>query len=104
MVKQQREMRTKCEYLSVEQVDEAIARLENRMAHTSMSLNEEKKAMEDIKRLKVFTLTRLERKNTACGLCSSCLLHLAVCHRVPFALLYRPRVPLYRSTIREWRD
>lgn len=53
MVKQQREMRTKCEYMSVEQVDEAITRLESRMAHTSMSLQDEKKAMEDIKRLKV---------------------------------------------------
>ena len=46
-------MRTKCEYMSVDQVDDAISRLENRMAHTSMSLQDEKKAMEDIKRLKV---------------------------------------------------
>lgn len=53
LVKQQREMRTKCEYMSVDQVDSAIAKLENRMAHTSLSLNEEKKAMEDIKRLRV---------------------------------------------------
>ena len=53
LVKQQREMRTKCEYMSVDQVDSAIVKLESRMAHTSLSLNEEKKAMEDIKRLKV---------------------------------------------------
>lgn len=53
LTKQQREMKTKCEYLTVDQVDEAIARLEQRMTHTSMSLNEEKKAIEDIKRLKV---------------------------------------------------
>lgn len=53
LTKQQREMKSKCEYLTVDQVDEAIARLENRMAHTSLSLNEEKKSMEDIKRLKV---------------------------------------------------
>ena len=53
LAKQQREMKTKCEYLTVDQVDEAITRLEQRMTHTSMSLNEEKKAIEDIKRLKV---------------------------------------------------
>ena len=53
LTKQQREMKSKCEYLTVDQVDEAIMRLENRMAHTSLSLNEEKKSMEDIKRLKV---------------------------------------------------
>ena len=34
-------------------MDEAITRLEHRMTHSSMSLNEEKKAIEDIKRLKV---------------------------------------------------
>ena len=59
MVKQQREMRTKCEYMSVEQVDEAITRLEGRMSHTSMSLQEEKKTLEDIKRLKVCTVSAL---------------------------------------------
>ncbi|KAK9806457.1 hypothetical protein WJX73_009668 [Symbiochloris irregularis] len=55
--KQQREMRSKCEYMTVDQVDDAISRLENRMAHTSMSLQEEKKAMEDIKRLKASRAT-----------------------------------------------
>lgn len=37
---------------AVEQIDEAIARLEERVNHSTLSLNEEKRILEDIKKLK----------------------------------------------------
>lgn len=49
---QLREMKGKLEYMTVDKIDEQIRRLEHRMAHSSMSLQEEKKTMEDMKRLK----------------------------------------------------
>jgi uncharacterized coiled-coil DUF342 family protein len=39
-------------FTSVEQIDEAIVRLEERMSHTSLTLSEEKRVLEDIKALK----------------------------------------------------
>lgn len=49
---QAREMRTKLAYATVEQIDAQIANLETRMAHTTMTLQEEKRALEEIKKLK----------------------------------------------------
>ncbi len=37
---------------AVEQIDEQIARLEERVNHSSLTLNEEKRCLEDIKKLK----------------------------------------------------
>lgn len=49
---QAREMRTKLAYATVEQIDAQIANLETRMAHTTMTLQEEKRTLEEIKKLK----------------------------------------------------
>ena len=73
LTKQQREMKTKCEYMTVDQVDDAITRLETRMAHTSLSLNEEKKSMEDIKRLKVELYPGLSIRATQAWIASDLL-------------------------------
>ena len=49
---QQKSIKDKCKFVSVAQVDEAVARLEDKMAHTTMSLNDEKKIMQQISELK----------------------------------------------------
>ena len=49
---QLREMKGKLEYMTVEKIDEQLRRLEHRMAHSSQSLQEEKKTLDDMKRLK----------------------------------------------------
>merc|ERR1719328_772331 len=49
---QQKSIRDKCKYVSVAQVDEAVARLEDKMAHTTMSLNDEKKIIQQLSELK----------------------------------------------------
>lgn len=45
-------MKGKMEYTSVEKIDEAIARLESQLQHSSMPLAQEKKILEDIKKLR----------------------------------------------------
>jgi uncharacterized coiled-coil DUF342 family protein len=49
---QAREMRAKLAFPTVEKIDEQIKSLENRVAHTTMSLPEEKKILEDMKKLR----------------------------------------------------
>lgn len=49
---QAREMKAKLAYLTVDKINEQIANLENRVAHTTMTLQEEKRVLEDIKKLK----------------------------------------------------
>lgn len=49
---QLREMKGKLEYMTVDKIDDQLRRLEHRMAHSSQSLQEEKKTLEDMKRLK----------------------------------------------------
>lgn len=49
---QLREMKGKLEYMTVEKIDEQLRRLDHRMAHSSQSLQEEKKTLDDMKRLK----------------------------------------------------
>ena len=49
---QQKAIREKCQYVKVEDIDTAIDRLENEMAHSTMSLNEEKKIIAQISDLK----------------------------------------------------
>ncbi len=49
---QVRGMKGKMEYTTVEKIDEQMARLESRLQHTSMPLAEEKKVLEDIKKLR----------------------------------------------------
>ncbi len=49
---QVRSMKGKMEYTSVEKIDEAIARMEGRLQHSSMPLAEEKRVLEDIKKLR----------------------------------------------------
>merc|ERR1719174_3274779 len=49
---QQKTIKDKCKFVSVAQVDEAVARLEDKMSHTTMSLNDEKKIMQQISELK----------------------------------------------------
>lgn len=49
---QLREMKGKLEYMTVDKIDEQLRRLEHRMAHSSQSLSEEKKTLDDMKRLK----------------------------------------------------
>lgn len=49
---QLREMKGKLEYMTVDKIDEQLRRLEHRMAHSSMSLQEEKKTLDDMNRLK----------------------------------------------------
>ena len=49
---QQKSIKDTCKFVSVAQVDEAVARLEDKMAHTTMSLNDEKKIMQQISELK----------------------------------------------------
>ncbi|QDZ21798.1 hypothetical protein A3770_06p43160 [Chloropicon primus] len=49
---QQKAIREKCQYVKVEDIDAAIERLENEMAHTSMPLNEEKKIVVQISELR----------------------------------------------------
>ncbi len=45
-------MKGKLEYMTIDKIDEQLRRLEHRMAHSSQSLQEEKKTLEDMKRLK----------------------------------------------------
>lgn len=49
---QLREMKGKLEYMTVGNIDEQVRRLEHKMAHSSQSLQEEKKTLDDMKRLK----------------------------------------------------
>ena len=49
---QLREMKGKLEYMTVDKIDEQLRRLEHRMSHSSQSLQEEKKTLDDMKRLK----------------------------------------------------
>lgn len=49
---QVRLMKGKMEYTSVEKIDEAIARMEGRLQHSSMPLAEEKRVLEGIKKLR----------------------------------------------------
>ena len=45
-------MKGKLEYMTVDKIDEQLRRLDHRMAHSSMSLQEEKRTLDDMKRLK----------------------------------------------------
>lgn len=49
---QQKALREKCQYVKVEDIDNAIEKLENQMAHTSMTLNEEKKIVQQVSDLR----------------------------------------------------
>jgi len=49
---QLREMKGKLEYMTVDKIDEQLRRLDHRMAHSSQSLQEEKKTLDDMKRLR----------------------------------------------------
>ena len=48
---QQKAVREKCQYVKVEDIDAAIAKLENEISHGSMTLNEEKKIITQISEL-----------------------------------------------------
>lgn len=56
---QVRGMKGKMEYTTVEKIDEQMARLEQRLQHTSMPLTEEKKVLDDIKKLRASRVSRL---------------------------------------------
>lgn len=45
-------MKTKMEYTTVEKIDEQMQRLEMKLQHTSVSIQEEKKILDDIKKLR----------------------------------------------------
>lgn len=47
-----REMKSSLKFTTVDAIDDAIAKLEYRLEHNSLSLNEEKKVLEDIKKLR----------------------------------------------------
>lgn len=47
-----RDLKANMKFTTVEQIDEAIEKLENRVQHSSLSLNEEKKILDDIRKLK----------------------------------------------------
>merc|ERR1711959_634189 len=49
---QQKAIREKCQYVKVEDIDSAIEKLENEMAHTTMTLNEEKKLIAQVSDLR----------------------------------------------------
>jgi uncharacterized coiled-coil DUF342 family protein len=55
---QVRGMKGKMEYTTVEKIDEQMARLEQRLQHTSMPLTEEKKVLDDIKKLRASRVSR----------------------------------------------
>ena len=57
---QVRSMKGKMEYTSVEKIDEAISRMEGRLQHSSMPLAEEKRVLEDIKKLRASRVRRSE--------------------------------------------
>lgn len=42
-------IRDKCQYVKIEDIDSAVQRLEEQMAHTTMTLNEEKKIVQQVK-------------------------------------------------------
>ena len=46
-----RDLKSNMKFTTVEQIDEAIAQLEHRVQHSSLTLNEEKKVLEDIRAL-----------------------------------------------------
>lgn len=50
--RQVRGMKTKMEYTTVEKIDEQMQRLETKLQHTSVSIQEEKKILDDIKKLR----------------------------------------------------
>lgn len=52
-----RELKSTMKYTTVDAIDEAIGKLEYKMTHYSLSLVEEKKALEDIKKLKASRAT-----------------------------------------------
>ena len=45
-------MKTKMEYTTVDKIDEQMQRLETKLQHTSVSIQEEKKILDDIKKLR----------------------------------------------------
>ena len=47
-----KDLKANMKYTTVEQIDEAIEGLESRIQHSSLSLNEEKKVLDDIRKLK----------------------------------------------------
>lgn len=47
-----KDLKANMKFTTVEQIDEAIEKLENRVQHSSLSLNEEKKILDDIRKLK----------------------------------------------------
>ncbi|KAG7667236.1 hypothetical protein NADE_002968 [Nannochloris sp. 'desiccata'] len=47
-----KELKSNMKYTTVEQIDEAIQKYEERVQHSSLSLNEEKKILDDIRKLK----------------------------------------------------
>lgn len=49
---QMKQMKTKLPYTTVGKIDEQIAKLEDKLQHTSLSLAEEKKTVEDVKKLR----------------------------------------------------
>ena len=59
---QVRSMKGKMEYTSVEKIDEAIARMEGRLQHSSMPLAEEKRVLEDIKKLRASRVRAYHRR------------------------------------------
>lgn len=45
-------MRDKLSFVKVEQIDDEIAKLENKISHTTMEISEERRAVEQIKQLR----------------------------------------------------
>lgn len=52
-----RDLKASMKYTTIEQIDEAIEKLEEILQHSSLSLNEEKKTLEDIRKLKASRAT-----------------------------------------------
>lgn len=62
-----RGMKGKMEYTSVEKIDEAMAKLEQKLQHTSMPLSEEKKVLDDIKKMRASRVSCSFCRQTQCG-------------------------------------
>lgn len=52
-----RDLKASMKFTTIEQIDEAIEKLEEELQHSSLSLNEEKKTLEDIRKLKASRAT-----------------------------------------------
>jgi uncharacterized coiled-coil DUF342 family protein len=52
-----RDLKASMKFTTIEQIDEAIEKLEKELQHSSLSLNEEKKTLEDIRKLKASRAT-----------------------------------------------